>query len=141
MRAIIILFLILVVPSGCDRTGFEPKAESDATAKAETDDTAEKAIKVLGGKTVRFNNNAPDKPIALVYLNRPNVTDRDLKILARLAELRELALDGANVTDIGLAELTGLVQLQSIGLGQTKVTDAGLKLLAKLPRLTGINLD
>ena len=68
------------------------------------------------------------------------ITDTGLKEVAKLKQLKQLTLWNAKITDAGLKELAGMTQLTTLGLGDTQITDAGLKELAKLKQLTYLNL-
>jgi hypothetical protein len=92
----------------------------------EATDKAVKAIEKLGG-TVTRDDKATGKPIVGVDLDRTQVTDAGLKMLAGLKQLQKLNLDHTRVTDTGLKELAGLKHLEVLVLSGTKVTDAGLK--------------
>jgi hypothetical protein len=70
----------------------------------EAEDKAVKAIKKLGGRITR-NMNARGKPIVSVDLRETKVTDRGLKHLAGLKQLRKLYLGATKVTDNGKADL------------------------------------
>jgi hypothetical protein len=68
------------------------------------------------------------------------VTDRGLKELASLRQLRMLSLAYTPVTDSGLKALISLKQLRTLDLSGTKVTDKGLKTLASLKHLRELSL-
>jgi hypothetical protein len=54
------------------------------------------------------------------------VTDDDLRLIAKLPNLRRISLMETNVTDAGLAHLAGLENVQALCLNGTKVTNAGM---------------
>jgi hypothetical protein len=131
---------------------------------------AEKAVLALvdklgGGAKVKRDPVLPGQPITEVSLSGSKVTDDDLKLLARLPQLKKIHLNatqisdaglkalaplkqleflnvmGTRITDAGLAEVSRLTRLQEIWLSSTGVTDAGLKHLVGLPDLGVVYLD
>ena len=62
-------------------------------------------------------------------------TDKGLRHLAQLANLRRLHLERTRVGDEGLSHLTGLAGLEYLNLYGTKVTDAGLAHLGSMKKL------
>jgi internalin A len=75
------------------------------------------------------------------FLERSNVTDRDLAPLESLDRLEELAIHGALITDSGLEHISNLTELRILSLWETRgVSDAGLVHLAKLTKLQTLNL-
>jgi len=78
--------------------------------------------------------------VKTVSLSNTQVTDTDLKELARFENLENLFLWNTAVTDARLKELGGLKNLKSLYLGGTEVTDQGLKHLAGLKSLQHLDL-
>ena len=75
------------------------------------------------------------------FLERSNVTDRDLAPLESLDRLEELAIHGAPITDSGLKHISNLTELRILSLWETRgVSDAGLVHLAELTKLQTLNL-
>jgi internalin A len=75
------------------------------------------------------------------FLERSNVTDRDLAPLESLDRLEELAIHGAPITDSGLEHISNLTELRILSLWETRgISDAGLVHLAKLTKLQTLNL-
>lgn len=67
--------------------------------------------------------------------SRTNITDVDLKELAKLKNLTRLYLNRTQITDKGLKELAKLENLTHLNLKSTNITDAGLAELKKaLPK-------
>lgn len=69
-----------------------------------------------------------------------NLKDEDMKLVAKLPQLRRLHIEGNPVTDAGLAHLKALTQLQYINLSDTKVSAKGLAQLAGLKMLHSMYL-
>lgn len=67
--------------------------------------------------------------IALVDLAGTRVSDRELKLLGNLADIRVLDLRGTQVTDAGMARLVNLGRLSRLDVRGTRVTDWGIQLL------------
>jgi curved DNA-binding protein CbpA len=103
------------------------------------DTKAEKAIKALGGFSVR-DNSLEGRPMIRVNLNATQVTDAGLNELAGLKYLLELDLSVTKVTDAGLTNLIGLPTLRNLNLYTTNVTDAGLRYLARIPSLRDLDV-
>ena len=70
-----------------------------------------------------------------------NVDDDGLRVVAGLASLERIDLDGAEVGDAGLAHLGGLAKIRDLNLSLTEVTDAGLIHLRGLTRLRRLQLQ
>jgi hypothetical protein len=100
----------------------------------QAEDRAVQVVKKLGGEITR-DQKAPGQPVTRVDLVFTAVTDRDLKELAPLKNLKKLGLAFTDVTDGGVKELAAFPQLESLDLSGTLVTDAGLKELAGLMQL------
>jgi len=82
---------------------------------------------------LRFLADVPT--VEEVALHGTQVTDEGLRHLQACPHLRSLGLNGTSITDQGLAYLPALSELDSLSLDYTKVTDAGLVHLEKLPKL------
>ncbi len=96
----------------------------------ENDDAAEKRVKELGGKTSR-HEDLPGKPLKSIDLSKTKVTDEDLKLMAKLNQLRILNLDNTVVSDAGLMNLPAVTSLSNLSLFGTKVTKEGVAKLKK----------
>jgi hypothetical protein len=98
-------------------------------------------LKQLGG-TILYIDNDPRKPVCQVSLPGNNVTDGDLKLVAKLPNLQSFKLQAATkITNYGLENLAGLEQLTDLVLGGTQITDGGLSHLARLTRLKNLSLS
>lgn len=69
-------------------------------------------------------------------LNHLQITDKEIKHLAKLPKLVSLGLNGCPITDAGMADLSKLPKLNALYLSNTKITLAGLKRLIGLPLKT-----
>lgn len=69
-----------------------------------------------------------------------SITDRDLRSLVGLSNLKHLNLRNTRITDAGLESVSQLDGLEFLGLSQTAVTDAGLVFIADLPQLRYLTL-
>ncbi|HEV3342962.1 MAG TPA: hypothetical protein VG125_21490 [Pirellulales bacterium] len=78
------------------------------------------------------------KGLALTGLE---LDDRRLSLLADLSGLRHLVIDDADVTDAGLSALVHFRQLESLELTNTRVTDEGLAALPALPKLAHLDVS
>lgn len=70
-----------------------------------------------------------------------DVTDADLKRLARVPKLRKVDLAATPITDSGVNELAAIGELAAINLEHTRVTDAAEPVLAAMPKLRELNLE
>jgi len=68
------------------------------------------------------------------------ISDRGLRFLARLPQLRHLNLTACPITDRGLEVLRELPALESIALTWTRITDAGVAHLAACENLRTVSL-
>ncbi len=76
-----------------------------------------------------------------LFLWNVPVTDAQLREIGRLKTLRDVYLDGSKTTDAGLKPLAGLPDLRYLGLRGTPVTDEGLKILAGFESLRKVDLS
>jgi hypothetical protein len=74
-------------------------------------------------------------------LNRTNVTDPQLKSLARLPKLSHLFLAETAIGDDGLAHVAALAALEWVDVSKTRITPAGLSALIELKQLKVLNLE
>jgi hypothetical protein len=107
--------------------------------KKEEQEKAIAEIKKLGG-SVTIDENNPDKPVLMVDLSYPEVTDAGLEHLNGFNRLRHLNLSKTKITDIGLEHLKGLTELATLDLSGNPVTDAGLDNLKGLTKLQRLSL-
>jgi eukaryotic-like serine/threonine-protein kinase len=70
----------------------------------------------------------------------PRITDKGLKYVAGLKNLKWLNLNGTEVTDQGLKTLSSLQGLEQIFFWHTRVTDAGMEQLNKIRSLKVLHL-
>ena len=87
-------------------------------------------IESVGGRAGNSPGGTGEVTNAVLY--GPQVTDENLKKLARLPFLFSLDLVNCPVTDAGLKDLASLGQLTVLTLNKTKVTGSGLKYLPNL---------
>ncbi|MDB5346500.1 MAG: hypothetical protein JWP89_4877 [Schlesneria sp.] len=71
----------------------------------------------------------------------PNVGDLGIANVSRIADLRELYLNGTQLTDEGVKAITSAKHLWSLSLKGTKITDTGVALLGKSAPLGILVLD
>jgi hypothetical protein len=77
-----------------------------------------------------------------IVLNETDVTDRGLSGLAELTGLEALRIGvGRQITDAGLAELARLQDLKELALVGTRVTDEGMKHVAALRGLRQLSVS
>ena len=74
-------------------------------------------------------------------LSFSQITNRGLKELTRVENLRSLNLGGTQITDTDLKHVGSLESLRSLNLASTPITDDGLKYLAGLSRLRDLGLS
>ena len=133
-----------------ERTGKSQPRQQEAKPKVaskkpiEIDPAAQEraiaAIEKVGGKVQR-DETLPNKPVGIVTLSKPNITDAQMAHLKGMTELKKLYLGGSKITDAGLENLKGLTKLEILGIGNTKVTDAGLVHLRGLYNLKLLSLS
>jgi Leucine Rich repeat len=97
-------------------------------------------IERLGGSIERDEND-PANPVVGVQLSGIHATDRALKHIGRLANLRTIDLAFSLVTDTALVYLRGLAYLQKLDLTNALITDAGLRHLERRSGLLWLNLS
>ncbi len=76
-----------------------------------------------------------------VYLRGTNVTDADLKHLARVPKLRAVDLAATPITDSGVKELAAIRDLEVLNLEHTRVTDDAEPILGAMSKLRELNLE
>jgi len=74
-------------------------------------------------------------------VNGQRVTDRSLKALRGMPELKTVTIEACDITDATLEHLATLPNLEDLTLRGVAVTDKGLAHLWKLPKLTNLTLD
>ena len=84
-----------------------------------------KAIYNLGGKIESVSDGVTSR-VTKIDLNRTNINDADLSVLAAFPDLVELDVRQTAITDVGLVNLRGLTKLRSLNLFRNNVTNAGL---------------
>jgi len=128
---------------------------------SETEKAVVELVKKLRGRVTR-DRELPGQPITEVSLATTKAKDDDVKVLARLPQLREVHLNGTQISDAalkalaplkqlrvlnvmgtrisdaGLSEVRQFTSLQEVRLSETEVTDAGLKHLTGLPELQDV---
>lgn len=105
---------------------------------ADADGAAEK-IRQIGGKVER-DDQAEDKPVAVVNFATTQAADADLELVKGFPGLRKLTLNNTKVTDAGLDHLKGLEALEKLYLVDTAITDAGLDRLKDMEGLRILSL-
>jgi hypothetical protein len=77
-----------------------------------------------------------------LWLQRSQATDRAMRFVGRLKELKSLWIwYASDLSDAGVAELQGLHQLETLFISDGMLRDDTLKVLAKLPRLQKLQLQ
>lgn len=113
---------------------------STATARAQDDRTKTiDAIKKLGGR-IKSTQASPSEIGIEFHLRGRDLTDSDLKLVAKLGSVVLLNLRDTKITSEGLLHLKGLASLQQLHLERTSVDDRGMPYLAKLKNLKYLNL-
>ena len=77
---------------------------------------------------------------AILDLSYTKITDKELKHLSGLTDLRHLDLSYTKITDKELKHLSGLTNLRTLNLGEIEITDKGLQYLSKLRNLEDLKL-
>jgi Leucine Rich repeat len=95
----------------------------------------------------RLNSDAGMKYLAdlsnlqnLNFTNPTLISDKQLKHVQKLSDLRKLDLGGTKVTDAGIADLVELRQLETLNLAGSRITDAALSSVKRLIRLKCLDL-
>ena len=70
----------------------------------------------------------------------PDIDDASVTGLAKLVELRDLALRGSQVGDASMATVARFKKLRRLDLGSTSVGDAGVAQIARLPEIDSLQL-
>lgn len=76
-----------------------------------------------------------------LHLTGANVTDNDMRRLAKLSLLNTLDLSDNLISDQGLTHLKKLTRIQNLNLAKTKITDIGLANFALLTHITTLTLS
>jgi Leucine-rich repeat (LRR) protein len=86
-------------------------------------------------------NVAKFKTLTVLDLGyNPDVDDASVTGLAKLVELRDLALRGSQVGDASMATVARFKKLRRLDLGSTTVGDAGVAQIARLPEIDWLQL-
>jgi len=105
------------------------------------------AIEVQGDQAKTITVDDLRRVLALQSLKRlglddaENLTDADFAVLNRNPCLERLFLKGTRISNRGLRELSGLTNLRYLSLARTKITDEGLAYLKSMPRLEMLELS
>jgi hypothetical protein len=73
----------------------------------------------------------PPNALFSVYMRRTEVSDDDLKHVARLSELRHVDLEGTDISDKGVFNLEPLKKLAFLGVDKTTITGEAIKSIGK----------
>src|SRR5438105_2343949 len=103
-----------------------------------TVDEAIASIESVGGKVLQESGG---NGTFRVVLERPNIHDEDLTVLAQFPRLSGLSIACPSITDKGLETISKLSQLKSLELRGTKISDEGIKEIAKLKYLEDLSLE
>ncbi len=77
-----------------------------------------------------------------LWLQGPQATDRAMRFVGRLPELKSLWIwNASELSDQGTAELAGLRQLETLHINDSQVGDATLAVLSRLPRVQNLQLQ
>src|SRR4029453_9437367 len=104
--------------------------EGPARGPADEESQIVRRLEALGGRI--FKNG---ERVVEVKLDRTQVTDEDLKLVAVLSEVTDLSLEQTQVGDTGMSHLKALAKLEWLNLFGTQVGDNGLKHLKELNSL------
>jgi hypothetical protein len=103
-----------------------------------------------GLSAVKLNHQRPTEEqlcaiclpqLRMLWLHGVPMTDKQMRYVGRLRNLRYLVLRCTYVTDTGITELDHLVDLRFLDLESTEVTDAGLRHLETLSRLEHLDVS
>ena len=83
----------------------------------------------------------PNRRLGRFFVPRTRLTDEDLRLAAKLNNLRELNIGGGTISDASLVCLKGLNRLARLDLSDTNITDAGLSNIEGLTSLEELNLS
>jgi len=108
--------------------------ESEVVEPRRSQDAALAEIKKLGGR-VAVQETRPGRPVEILILYGPRVTDAALVHLKGLTSLKSLSLWATQVTDAGLVHLKGLTNIITLDLTETQITGDGLEHLKGLTNL------
>lgn len=146
MRTSIILLILLVITTGCN------KSEKPDPAQLK----ARQAVKDLGATiqgrhsvTVQFmKKDIQDSDLATLVelenvsyldLNGTTIGDEAMSYLPKIKGLQVVILNGTQVTDAGMAHLEGVTELVQLTCNEN-IGDAGLASIAKSTKLNYLNL-
>ena len=87
-------------------------------------------VQALGGRFFKDGDRVVE-----VKLDRTQVTDEDLRLVARLPEVTDLSLEQTQVGDAGMGHLKSMARLEWLNLFGTQVGDNGLRHLKQLTSL------
>lgn len=73
----------------------------------------------------------PPNALFSVYMRRTEVSDDDLKHVARLSELRHVELEGTDITSKGVVNLEPLKKLAFLGVDKTTIDGEAMKSIGK----------
>jgi internalin A len=108
-----------------------------ASISPEQSTIVEKAIRAKLNKPTGEITKAALERVTELYLPS-QITDTDLKEVAKLNRLKLLGLGRTKITDVGLKEVAKLTQLKTLWLSNNKLTD--VKGLEELTQLTTLHL-
>src|SRR5262249_42840793 len=111
---------------------------------AEESKDRQRAIAALleRGAVIEVDTNHPGKPVVGVDLNYTCAGDAETELLKAFPELRTVKLgEGFNITEKDMRCLAGLTQLQELAFSKGMITSEGLKHLQGLTNLRSLNLS
>ena len=111
---------------------FDPSDKNRAAVK--------EAIRKAAKKPAGELSKADFDQITELDLNNTQITDIDLREMAKLKNLTSLNLGRTQITDASLKKVARLKNLTVLSLYQTKITDAGLKEVAEMKQLAILRL-
>ncbi len=83
--------------------------------------------------------SVPESCVSL-ELENSAITDKGIKALPELPNLRCLDLDSTAITDEAMGRISTIVSLEELWIEDTKITDVGFLLLRVLPKLTFLSI-
>lgn len=81
---------------------------------------------------VAVDESRPDRPVIEANLSGPKVTDKTMRVVRELFQLRTLELHDVRVTDAGIRTISHLSNLTRLTLDGVLISDEGLALVATM---------
>ena len=151
----ILVMMVAVGVVGCSKdtpeTSQAAEAEPQVASKPSPEPTPVSPVdeKLIVEKAILRSLKKPEggltetdvKKVTWLNFNGTQITNEGLKGVAKMQNLKTLALTNTKITNAGLKEVAKLQNLESLYLKSTQITDEGLKEVAKLQKLTRMDLS